>query len=250
MAYGLVSGGGESDGRTGYTYATVLVRDVDRAEVLAALAEVRFSGWVGLDEDGWVVAVAARGGGAVAAGRRGVVDVAGELAGRLGGTVLAVRVLGDRQLLLVGWVAGAEVGRYVSDPSHGLGPEDDTLPEPIGVEHAEGFAAACGRPEAAEELAELLAEELDPENVIESERLVAVARLLGLPAWLVSVSSLPRDVPAGPRAGDFTRLGAGSQGAAGRIRGRAAELVRGRRPPASPVPDAPHRGPDIDPWLL
>jgi hypothetical protein len=230
---------GDAAGPSGYTYGGVVVR-VDgapsgrpctRQDVLAALREVRFSGWLAPPEGGWLVAVAASGDGTVAAGRRGVVGVGEWLADRLAATVLAVRVVADRQLLLALWAGPEELGRYVSDPSYGLDSDDDTLPDPLGVEHAAAFAAACGRPDAAEELAELLTEELDPDSVIESERLAGVLRLLGLPGWLVAASSLPRDVPTGPRAADVTRLGAGRPGFPGRVRGRAADLVRRRRGP-------------------
>jgi hypothetical protein len=247
MMYPLGTGGGpEAAGPAGYTYGAVAVRGADAPGVLAALREVRFTGWLAPPDDGWQVAVAAAGAGTVAAGRRGVVGLGEWLADRLGGTVLAVRVVADRQLLLALWAGGEERGRYVSDPSYGA---DDLLPEPIGAEHAAAFAAGCGRPEAADDLAELLAEELDPDTVIESERLGGVLALLGLPAWLVSASSLPRDVPAGPRAAELTRLGAGVPGILGRLSGRAAEVVRRRRPPPSPVPaDAPRGGPD--PWMF
>ena len=139
------------------------------------------------------------------------------------------------------------MGRYVSDPSYGR--DDDTLPEALGTEHGAAFAAACGHPDAGDDLADLLAEELDPDSVIESERLGGVLRLLGLPSWLVAVSSLPRDVPTGPRAAELTRLGAGATGFRGRVRGRAAEVVRRRRPPPPAFTDAP-RGGGIDPGLL
>src|SRR5689334_20677042 len=198
MMYPVVTPSGDVGGPSGYTYACVLVR-LDgvplrsRAQVLAALREVRFSGWLAQPQDGWLVAVAACGDGTVAAGRRGVVGVAGWLADRLAATVVAVRVVADRQLLLAAWSERAEVGRYVSDPSYGLTDEDDVLPDPLGVEYAAAFAAACAHPQAAAELTELLAEQLDPDNVIESERLSAVLRLLHLPTWLVAASALPRD---------------------------------------------------------
>jgi hypothetical protein len=241
-----VAGGESAGGQVGYTYAVVPVR-ATAGEVLTGLRELRFSGWLAPPEAGWVVAVAASGAGTVASGRRGVVGVGESLAARLAGAVLAIRVVADRQLLLVVWTEGQEVGRYVSDPSYGL--DDDTLPEPLGAEHAAAFAAACGHPDAADDLAELLAEELEPDSVIESERLGGVLRLLGLPSWLVAVSSLPRDVPTGPRAAELTRLGAGTTGFGGRLRGRAAEVVRRRRPPPPAFTDAPHGG-GVDPWLL
>jgi hypothetical protein len=148
------------------------------------------------------------------------------------------------------WVGRDEVGRYVSDPSHGLDPGDGTLSDPVGVEHAGAFATACLHPETAGDLAELLGEELDPDSVIESERLSGVLRLLGLPRWLVSASSLPRNVPTGPRARDMTRLGAGVPGFPGRLWGWAADLVRRRRPPPPAITDAPRGGAGADPWLF
>jgi len=252
MAYPLIGRGGDAGGPSGYTYAAVLVRmdGVGTGQnVLAALREIRFSGWLAPPDDGWLVAIARHGDATVAAGRRGVIGVGEWLAGRLVAVTLAVRVVADRQLLIALWVDGAEAGRYLSDPSYGPDADDDTLPDPLGVEHAAAFAAACGRPEASEDLAELLAEQLDPDSVIESERLGAVSRLLGLPRWLVAVSSLPRDVPTGPGARDVTRLGAGVPGLLGRVCGRAVDVVRRRRRPPPAVTDAP-RGGDIDPWLL
>jgi hypothetical protein len=236
----------------GYTYAAVLVRlegagAATPDDVLAALADLRFSGWVGT-AGGYVVAVPARGNGVVAAGGRGVLGLAEALATRFASAVVAVRVVADRQLLLSVWSGGAELGRYVSDPSHGLD-DKEVLSEPLGAEHAEAFAAAVGRPEAAEDLAELLGEEVDPDSVIESERLTGVVRLLGLPSWLVSVASLPRDVPGGPRARELTRLRTGRRGLAGRASSVVTEQIRGRRRPPPAVIDPP-RGSAPDPWLF
>jgi hypothetical protein len=239
------------DGPVGHTYAGLIVRVAPapgRAQVLQALRDLRFTGWLGPEEDGWLVAVAGRGGGTVAAQRRGVLGLAEDLAGRVDATLLAVRVADDRQLVLSLWVGGEETGRYVSDPSHGLR-DAEVLTDPLGAEHAAAFAAAAGRPGAADELGELLAEELDPDSVIESERLTLVLRLLGLPEWLVASSSLPRDVPGGPPASAFTRLGAGVPGLGGRVVGRAAQLVRTRRRPPPVVTDPPRGGPAAEPWL-
>lgn len=239
-----------AEGPSGYTYAAVLVRAHGPDEVRAALREIRFSGWLARPEGGWLVAVARHGDGTVAAGRRGVIGVGEWLADRLAATVLAVRVVSDRQLAVVLWLDGAEAGRYVSDPSVGFAKDEQILAEPLGVEHAAAFAQACGYPEAAGELADLLAEQLDPESVIESERLGAVLRLLGLPRWLVAAASLPHDVPTGPRAADVTRLGAGVPGLRGRVCGRAVDIVRRHRRPPPPVADPPRATADIDPWLL
>lgn len=254
MVYPVVASGGDVGGPSGYTYACVLVR-VDglpgtRAEVLAALREVRFSGWLAQPQDGWLVAVAASGDGTIAARRRGVLGVGEWLADRLAATVIAVQVVTDRQLVLAAWMDREEVGRYVSDPSHGRTDEDDVLPDPLGVEYADAFAAACGHPEAGGELAELLAEQLDPDNVIESERLGAVLRLLRLPRWLVVASALPRDVPTGPPAADMIRLGAGRPGLAGWVCGRAVNLFRRRRRPPPAIAAPPRGTAGMDPWLF
>lgn len=240
---------GDVGGTSGYTYAAVLVRG-PHEDVRAALREIRFSGWLAPPEGGWLVVVARHGNGTVAAGRRGVIGVGEWLADRLGATVLAVRVVSDRQLVVAVWQGTDEVGRYVSDPSVGFAKEDEVLSEPLGVEHAAAFAQACGHPEAADDLAELLAEELDPDSVIESERLGTVLRLLGLPRWVVAAASLPKDVPTGPRAAEVTRLGAGVPGLRGRIYGRAVDIVRRHRRPPPPIADPPRATADVDPWLL
>lgn len=241
--------GVEQNGPPGYTYGAVLIRTDDAAAVTAALGEVRFSGWVAPPSDGWIVAVARAADGTVAAGRRGILGLGAWLADRFADPVLAFRVLVDRQLVLAAWVEGEELGRYVSDPAQEPGADKDVLSEPLGAEYAEAFAAAASTPDAAEDLGELLAEELDPDSVIESERLSRVLRLLSLPTWLVAAAALPKNVPTGPRARDLIRLGAGRTGVAGLVAGRAAEVIRKRRRPPPVVTDAP-RGPGMDPWLM
>ena len=243
----------EPGGPHGHTYAAVAVRAGDDPEpgagLPAALRRIRFTGWLAPPDSGWLVAVAVPGGGTVAAGRRGIVDVGAWLAAGRPGTVLAIRVLADRQLALAGWADGEELGRYVSDPSREPGADEDVLPEPLGAEYAPAFATACGRPEMAGDLAVVLAEELDPDSVIESERLARVLRLLGLPTWVVAVAALPRDVPTGPRAREMSRLGAGVPGLPGLLCGPVAAVVR-RRPPPPVVADPPRGASGIDPWLL
>jgi hypothetical protein len=242
--------GATADGPSGYTYGAIAVRAADqRDRLLSALRAIRFSGWVAPPEDGWVLGVAARAGGAVAAGRRGLIELGAQLAAELDTTVVAVRVLRDRQLVLAVWSGVDEVGRYVSDPAYGLD-DEDVLPFPIGTEHAAAFAAAVGVPEVAGELGELLAEELDPESVIESERLALVLRTLALPGWLVASVSLPHDVPGGPRAREFTRLGAGVPGVPGRLVGRAVEVVRTRLDVPPVLTDPPRATSGPDPWLF
>jgi hypothetical protein len=145
------------------------------------------------------------------------------------------------------WSGAEEIGRYLSDPSREPDAGREVLSDPYGAEHAEAFAAACGRPDVAEDLAEVLADELDPDSVIESERLARVLRLLGMPTWLVAVAALPKDIPTGPRAADLARLGAGIPGITGWFAGRAAEVVRRRRPPPPVITDPPSAG--SDPWL-
>jgi hypothetical protein len=245
-----VASPGAAGGPSGFTYGGLAVRAPDqRGRLVAALRAIRFSGWVGPPEDGWVLAVAAQADGAVAAGRRGLLEVGAWLGPELDTTVVAVRVLRDRQLVLGVWSGGEEVGRYVSDPAYGQ-EDDDVLPFPIGAEHAEAFAAAVGTPEGADELEELLAEELDPDSVIESERLAGVLRTLALPGWLVASVALPKDVPGGPRAAELIRLGAGVPGVAGRLVGRAVEVVRSRLRPPPVVADPPRGASGPDPWLF
>jgi hypothetical protein len=243
------SGGNEVGGPEGHSYAAALVRTDDRDAVLARLREIRFSGWVGRPDNGWVPAVAASGEGTVAAGRRGIAGV-GEALASLEVPVLAVRVLADRQLLLAAWAEGEEAGRYVSDPSREPGADEDVLAMPYGEENAHVFAALCDRPDAGDDLAELLAEDLNPDSTIESERLGRVARLLGLPTWLVAIPALPRDLPTGPGRRDLTRLGAGVPGLLGYPAGRAVNVIRKRRRPPPAVTDAPRGSSGMDPWLM
>lgn len=235
-----------SDRPGGFSYAAVLLSlragaDLPQA-LLPVLGRLRFDGWVAPAEDGWVAVVPARAG-AVAAERRGVVGVAEALAAELGLTTVAVRVLDDRQLVLVAWDAGQEVLRYVSDPSREPGAAEDVLDDPYGGEAAGAVAAACGRPHAGEELEELLSEALDPDEEIESERLSRVLRLLGLPSWLVNAWRLPRALPTGPGRRELVRLRAGRTGPMGRLAGAAARLGRRWRPPPPVLLDPP-RGDD------
>src|SRR5699024_10755451 len=115
-------------------------------------------------------------------------------------------------------------------------PMMDPFGEPVGApgeaqmaddgeefEHAP-LARVLGHPEAAEELTDLLEDELS-EDESESERLTALARLVGLPTWLVAATSLPKDIWGGPRREEFLRLQAGRTGAAGWVPGYLARKV-------------------------
>ncbi len=247
----------DADGPAGSTYAAVLVRvgggadgRGSHADVVAALRRMRFTGWIAPTEGDWVVGVPARAAGAVAARRRDLIGVGATLAAELGVPVLVVRVLRDRQLVVIGWREGQEVGRYVSDPSFDHEDRTDMITEPVGVEYAGAFADICGRPEALEDLLELLIAELDPDSFIESERLFAVLDLLRLPAWVVSAAALPRDLPTGPRRADFTRLGAGAEGMRGLVRRWGTAPIRRRRRESPVIADPPRQTVEIDPWLL
>ena len=239
----------EPEGPAGYSYAAVIVRTDAREPVLARLRDIGFSGWVAPPADGWVAVVPESAEAAVASDRRGVVGVGEALAGTAA-TVVAVRVLHDRQLVLVAWADGQEVARYVSDPSREPGAPHDVLDDPVGVEGAEAVAEACGRREAGEDLAEVLDEGLDPDEEIESERLSRVLGLLGLPAWLVGAWVLPKRMPIGPSPRELTRLGAGRPGVGGWLAGRVVRSVRRRRPPPV-LTDPPRRGagPDDLMWM-
>jgi len=243
MTYPIAAGRG--DEAAGASYAGLFVR-AERDSVLDQLVGRRFSGWVGPQQQSWVLAVASTAEGPVAGGRRPIEMLTAEVAAALATVALAVRVHRDRVLYLTGWHAGEHLGDYVSDPSVERPSEEvpveedpygglevygplDTFPEPQGAWHAPAFATACGRPGAADDLGELLGETLDHDSVFESERLAQVLRLLGLPTWLVSAPSLPGDVPGGPSRADLVQLGAGRSGLGGRIGGLVTGLVRRRR---------------------
>ena len=210
-------------GPEGLTYAVLLVRP-PRAAVVAALTRERFSGWVGPAESGWVSAVPDRPRGHVAARRRRVADLGAVVARDLRAAVVAVLVQRDELLRLWGYDAATGVIAYVSD-AHVAFPDDEDAYGTLGLEGARGLATLAGHPDAADELTELLGEELG-ESESESERLMAVCRLLGWPQWLVAVDSLPRRVPGGPDADAFTRLRAGRTGLPGVLTARAVAVVR------------------------
>src|SRR6188768_3388428 len=108
-----------SDEPQGETYGAVIIAEdeVTLPALLDMLRGIRFSGWIAPPRDGWIVVLGDPGDGVVADGRRGVIEVGAVLAQRMSSPVLAVRVRRDRQLAMVAWLAGDEVGRYCSDPS-------------------------------------------------------------------------------------------------------------------------------------
>jgi hypothetical protein len=251
VTYAIPGSTPDGGGPIGETYGAVLVRSEDAARILEALRGIRFTGWVAPPGSGWIVVLGDPGDGTVATGRSGVLQVGAALAAALDTVVVVVRVVLDRQLVLAAWRGAEELGRYSSDPSREPGADDEVIPEPYGVEHAEALASAVGRADAADELADVLGEELDPDSVYESERLARVLGLLGLPRWIVAAGALPRDIPTGPRAKELVRMGAGAVGAKGVVQGRAAAAARRRMPPPPAIADPP-RADDlgIDPWLL
>lgn len=219
-----VYGGDTIGGPAGFTYTAIFLAG-GREQILEALAEIRYSGWVGPQEGDWVVAIPGRPHGAVAGAKMTAADVAQQVSGTTAAGALAATVDNDKLLTLWAYNAGEDAGEYVSDPQVARPGDDEAGFEPEGSENAPFMATACGVPDLAEALEELLAEELG-ESMNESERLTAIVRLLGLPDWIVAASSLPKDVPGGPRAKEFTKLGAGKEGVAGAVSGAVKGIVR------------------------
>ncbi|NYF17663.1 hypothetical protein HDC37_002508 [Microbacterium sp. AK009] len=256
MAYLPISTPGEVGGPDGYSYgALVLMTDAaDAASLERVLRVIRFTGWIAPTASGTQVVIGDPGAGVVAAGRRGITEVGAVVAEQLDCAVFAVQVRRDRQLGLVAWRGAEEVGRYDSDPSADPGADDDVASEPVGVAAAPEFAALAGVPESGEKLAEILDEELERDSVSESERLRGILRLLSLPDWIVAASSLPRDIPTGPRAADLVRLRVGMPGAQGMWQNPWVRRLRRRWTPPPIIADPPREsGPGmegIEPWMF
>lgn len=226
------------DGSAGLSYSGVYV-GADRDQLITLLGDLRFTGFVGPQEDRWVLAVAGNPLGKVAAKKRRIEDVARDVAAALETVTLAVEVDKDERLRLQAFDGVDVLPAYDSRP-----PDDDggfagqiTLDDfgnPVMSEGAfvdtdavaQGLLATFEAPDPEDALAELLEEELS-EDTSESERLTAVLRLLGLPTWIVSSDSLPKRVPGGPEREQVTRLGAGKPGVSGRL---AEALTKPARP--------------------
>ncbi|SFS06928.1 hypothetical protein SAMN04487846_2169 [Microbacterium sp. cf046] len=251
--YPASSSDSEVGGPSGHTYGAAIVPadELTADELQGVLSEIRFSGWIAPAEDGWCVVLGDPGGGVVADGRRGIIEVAEVIAARVTGPVLAVRVLHDRQLALVAWHEGEEVARYCSDPSREPGARKDVLSEPIGAESAAVFAELWKRPDDAEKLTELLEDEIDPDSVYESERVGKTLRMLGLPAWIVAAGAGPRSMPTGPKASELVHLRAGLPGVAGRSRDALVRPIRRRQIPPPVIEDPPSgSGMDAESWMF
>lgn len=243
----------EIGGPDGHSYGAVIVPadGTTPSIVREVLSGMRFSGWVAPARDGWIVVLGDPGDGVVADGRRGIIEVAAVLAERVTDPLLAVRVRQDRQLALVAWRAGEEVARYCSDPSREPGADKEVLSEPFGAEYAQVLAELWERQDSAEELTELLEDELDPDSVYESERLRSILRLLGMPAWIVAAGSLPRAMPTGPTPSELDHLRAGATGVAGRSRDALLRPVRKRQSPPPVIEDPPTGfGSGYEEWMF
>ncbi len=211
------------EGTSGLSYSGVFVR-TDRERVLAELAALRFSGYVGPQEEDWVVAIAGNPLAKVAGGKRRIDDVARDLASTLEVVTLAAEVDRDTRLRL--WTFDGDDALPVFDSAppeaDGGGFALDDFGNPVMSDGAfvdvdmiaASMLATFAVDDPDDRLSDTLGEDLG-EDTSESERLVAVLRILGLPTWIVSSDSLPRRVPGGPDRSEVTRLGAGRQGVSG-----------------------------------
>lgn len=251
MSFPIAASSGPADGSSGYSYGAVLVALTDTTPdaVAGVLRGIRFTGWIAPPQNGWIAVVGDPGEGIVADARAGVIEVGEEIARRMRGAVIALRVRRDRQLAIVAWRDGDEIARYCSDPAQEPDAAREVLTEPVGAEGAPEIAAAAGRPDAAELLSEILDDEIDTDSVFESERLRRVLDLLGLPRWIVAAGELPQDIPTGPRSAELTRLRAGATGVAGLMRNVLIGRLR-RRKTAPPVIAEPPTGGGFDEWML
>lgn len=227
MRFMTIAPDGGQGGPTGFSYCGIF-STAPHETLLTALADLRFSGWLGPQQGRWVVAVPSRVRGAVAGNKMTAPDVARHLAEHGDGLTFSATVIGDKLLELHVYRASDRVMTYYSDPTVVDPYNDELSPTPMGAQDAPAFAEAAGLPGIGDDLEELLEEELtSSEN--ESERITKVLRMLEAPTWIVAAEALPKDVPAGPRAKEFTRLGAGKEGVLGQIDDALRGIVRKKK---------------------
>lgn len=212
------------EGESGFSYSGVYVA-ASRDHVLAALGELRFTGFVGPQEGDWVLSIAGNPLGKVARKKRRIADVARDLATTLETVTLAVEVDKDSRLRLWGFDGVDALPVYDSAPPE---EDDDEIqiddfgnPVMTGAfvdndDVARALLSTFRVEDDDDSLIGLLDEDLG-EDTSESERLTGILRILELPTWIVSADSLPRRVPGGPDKDEVTRLGAGKPGVQGRL---------------------------------
>lgn len=220
------------EGESGLSYSGVYVA-AERERVIEALRELRFTGYVGPQEDRWVLSIAGNPLAKVAGSKRRIADLARDLASGLAVVTLAAEVEKDARLRLWAFDGEEPLPEYDSDP-----PDDDDEPGGIVLDDfgnpvmgagacadnemvAASLLSTFGAEDEEGALTELLEEDLG-EDTNESERLTSILRVLGLPTWIVSSDSLPRRVPGGPDKEQVLRLGAGKTG----VQGWLADTVR------------------------
>ena len=203
----------------GHRYAGLVVdvSDTGREALLAALSRARFSGWVGPAEGRWAVAVVDDPEGSVAGSRTGVPGLARRIADGLGTLAVGVEV-DDARVLRLTWIRPEGDGAYDSDPSVGHEEEDDDDLDdsPVGVELLDELAAACGRPEVAEDLAELLGERIDRDSTFEPSACAPPCGCSGCrPGWSrpAPCRATSRAGPADARRPGWERAAPGPPGA-------------------------------------
>jgi len=212
------------EGEAGLSYSGAYAA-AERDRVIAALGELRFTGYLGPQEGTWVLSIAGNPLGKVAGSRRRINDVARDLAATLDVVTLAVEVARDARLRLWAFDGEDALPGYDSHPPDenepgGMALDDFGNPIVSGGGFADNEMVAVsllstfGAEDPDGTLGELLGEDLG-EDTNESERLTSVLRLLGLPTWIVSSDSLPRRVPGGPDRSEILRLGAGKPGVQG-----------------------------------
>lgn len=227
MHFMTIGPDGGRGGPAGATYGGIYTTS-PREAFVTSLAALRFSGWVGPQQGDWVVAVPTRVRGAVAGRKMTAADVARAVSAEGGGTAFCALVVSDKLLQIQAYTAGEPILAYYSDPTLFDPYNDELTSDPMGARDAPALAQAVRKPEVGEELEEVLDEYLS-ESENESERITKVLRLLGAPTWIVAADALPRDVPAGPRAKEFTRLGAGKEGVQGLLDHAVRGVVRKKR---------------------